>query len=62
MASFRKLCGPHDPDQARELKPSSLRAQFGIDKIRNGVHCTDLVEDGVLECEYFFCILQHSKS
>ena len=58
---FRKFCGPHDPDQARDLNPSSLRAKFGADRIKNGLHCTDLVEDGVLECEYFFSILQHAK-
>ncbi len=55
--TFRKFCGPHDPDQARALNPGSLRAQFGIDRVRNAIHCTDLVEDGVLECEYFFSIL-----
>ena len=54
---FRKFCGPHDPDQARDLYPQSLRAKFGIDRVKNAVHCTDLVEDGVLECEYFFSIL-----
>ena len=55
--TFRKLCGPHDPEMARETKPNTIRAKFGIDKVRNAVHCTDLVEDGVLECEYFFSIL-----
>ena len=59
---FRKFCGPHDPDQARELNSNSLRARFGLDRVRNAVHCTDLVEDGVLECEYFFSILQHIKN
>eukprot|EP00347_Sterkiella_histriomuscorum_P013690 403363739 len=58
---FRRFCGPHDPDQARDLNPKSLRAKHGLDKIRNGVHCTDLAEDGVLECEYFFSILQHAR-
>lgn len=24
--TFRKLCGPHDPEEARSVKPSSLRA------------------------------------
>ncbi|KAL6754221.1 hypothetical protein V8C86DRAFT_3101386 [Haematococcus lacustris] len=27
--------------------------------IRNGLHCTDLVEDGPLEVAYFFTILQN---
>lgn len=40
------------------LRPKTLRAQFGVDKVMNGVHCTDLPEDGLLETEYFFRILQ----
>lgn len=55
---LRKFCGPHDPMEARQYTPTSMRAQFGIDKIRNGFHCTDLPEDGLLECEYFFVLLQ----
>lgn len=51
---FRELCGPFDPDIARQLRPNSLRAKFGIDRIRNAVHCTDLPEDGPLEVQYFF--------
>jgi hypothetical protein len=35
-----------------------FRAKFGLDRVRNAVHCTDLPEDGTLECEYFFKILQ----
>lgn len=34
------------------------RAKFGLDRVRNAVHCTDLPEDGVVESEYFFNILQ----
>eukprot|EP01004_Peranema_trichophorum_P005670 NODE_4521_length_1155_cov_57.561047_g4003_i0.p1 GENE.NODE_4521_length_1155_cov_57.561047_g4003_i0~~NODE_4521_length_1155_cov_57.561047_g4003_i0.p1 ORF type:complete len:355 (-),score=42.92 NODE_4521_length_1155_cov_57.561047_g4003_i0:90-995(-) len=57
VQSFRQLCGPHDPEIARVLRPNSLRARFGIDKIRNAIHCTDLPEDGVLEVEFFFRIM-----
>ena len=56
-AAFRALTGPADPEIARHLRPQTLRAQFGVDKVRNGVHCTDLAEDGRLEVEYFFKIL-----
>ena len=56
--SFRELCGPMDPEIAKNLRPNSLRARFGIDRERNGFHCTDLAEDGVLESEYFFQIQQ----
>lgn len=56
---FREFVGPADPEMARHLRPRSLRAKFGIDKIKNAVHCTDLPEDGQLEVEYFFNILSH---
>lgn len=47
--SLRGLCGPHDPEIARTIRPNTLRAKFGIDRVKNAVHCTDLPEDGVLE-------------
>jgi hypothetical protein len=25
-----------------------------VDSVRNAVHCTDLEDDGELECRYFF--------
>jgi len=56
---FREAVGPTDPEIARHLRPRTLRALFGTDKIRNAVHCTDLPEDGILEVEYFFRILNH---
>lgn len=34
---------------ARYLRPGTLRAVFGRNKIQNAVHCTDLPEDGLLE-------------
>ena len=40
------------------LRPKTLRAQHGLDKVMNAVHCSDLAEDGQLEVEYFFRILQ----
>lgn len=56
---FRKLCGPSDPEIARVLAPDSLRAQYGgFSKEENAVHCSDLPEDGPMEVEYFFQILQ----
>lgn len=56
--AFRELAGPPDAAIAKALRPASLRATFGSDKIKNAVHCTDLEEDTTLECEYFFKILQ----
>lgn len=58
VKAFRDLCGPMDPEIAKNLRPNTLRARFGIDRIRNAVHCTDLPEDGVLESEYWFSIQQ----
>nr|KAG5687916.1 hypothetical protein BaRGS_014365 [Batillaria attramentaria] len=57
VTAFRELAGPADPEIARHLRPRTLRAIFGTDKIKNAVHCTDLAEDGQLEVEYFFRIL-----
>jgi nucleoside-diphosphate kinase len=54
VSAFRDLCGPHDVEIAKQLRPSTLRARFGVDNARNAVHCTDLPEDGELECRYIF--------
>mmetsp|Transcript_81671 Transcript_81671/g.219438 ORF Transcript_81671/g.219438 Transcript_81671/m.219438 type:complete len:284 (-) Transcript_81671:25-876(-) len=58
VPALRELAGPHDPELARLLRPKTIRAQFGVDKVMNAVHVTDLPEDGQLEAEYFFRILQ----
>ena len=55
---FRALCGPADPHIGRILRPKTLRALFGVDKLLNAVHCTDLREDTLLELEYFFKVLE----
>ncbi|XP_028301022.1 nucleoside diphosphate kinase homolog 7 isoform X1 [Gouania willdenowi] len=47
--TFREFCGPADPEVAQHLRPNTLRALYGKDKVKNAVHCTDLPEDGVLE-------------
>lgn len=54
---FRQLVGPSDPEIARHLRPRTMRAKFGQDKIKNALHCTDLPDDNILEVEYFFKIL-----
>lgn len=54
---FRKFVGPADPEIARHLRPNTLRALYGKNKLQNGVHCTDMPEDALLEVEYFFKIL-----
>merc|ERR1719183_1071388 len=56
--TFRKLVGPHDPEIARHLRPETLRGELGVDRVQNTIHCSDLPEDGLLEAEYFFKMLQ----
>ena len=34
---------------ARHLRPSTLRAKYGHNKLKNAVHCTDLADDGMQE-------------
>jgi nucleoside-diphosphate kinase len=58
VKTFRDMVGPSDPEIAKYLRPHTIRAKFGQDRVRNAVHCTDLPEDGTIECEYFFNILQ----
>ncbi|XP_056133469.1 nucleoside diphosphate kinase 7 isoform X2 [Lampris incognitus] len=55
--TFREFCGPADPEIAQYLRPTTLRALYGKSKVQNAVHCTDLPDDGVLEVQYFFKIL-----
>uniref|UniRef100_A0A8C1NSQ2 Nucleoside diphosphate kinase homolog 7 n=1 Tax=Cyprinus carpio TaxID=7962 RepID=A0A8C1NSQ2_CYPCA len=55
--TFREFCGPADPEIARHLRPTTLRALYGKNKVQNVIHCTDLPEDGILEVQYFFKIL-----
>jgi nucleoside-diphosphate kinase len=38
------------------VRQNSIRAKFGIDKIQNAVHCTDLPEDGILEVQQVISI------
>eukprot|EP00599_Poterioochromonas_sp_BG-1_P001072 CAMPEP_0173152900 /NCGR_PEP_ID=MMETSP1105-20130129/12528_1 /TAXON_ID=2985 /ORGANISM="Ochromonas sp., Strain BG-1" /LENGTH=265 /DNA_ID=CAMNT_0014068709 /DNA_START=253 /DNA_END=1050 /DNA_ORIENTATION=- len=54
VTSFREFCGPNHPELARILRPKSLRAIFGEGLLTNAVHCTDLPDDGEMECRYFF--------
>ncbi|KAK2573756.1 Nucleoside diphosphate kinase 7 [Acropora cervicornis] len=44
--AFRDFVGPPDPEIARHLRPGTLRAMFGNDKIKNSV-------------QYFFKVLDH---
>jgi len=54
VEDFREHAGPWDHSVACELHPQTIRARFGRNNVANAIHCTDLPEDGVIECEYFF--------
>ena len=51
---LRALAGPDDPDIAKALRPNTIRAKFGKNCVYNAIHCTDLEEDGIIECDYLF--------
>ncbi|XP_051708860.2 thioredoxin domain-containing protein 3 [Oryctolagus cuniculus] len=38
IGDWRRLMGPTDPEEATLLSPNSIRAQFGISKLKNAVH------------------------
>uniref|UniRef100_A0A2K6ARC1 Thioredoxin domain-containing protein 3 n=1 Tax=Macaca nemestrina TaxID=9545 RepID=A0A2K6ARC1_MACNE len=38
VAEWRRLMGPTDPEEAKVLSPDSIRARFGISKLKNVVH------------------------
>ena len=61
VETFRAHAGPWDVEVAKELYPNTIRAHFGKDRTRNAIHCTDLPNDGVMECEYFFKILTNLR-
>ncbi|GLG96427.1 Nucleoside diphosphate kinase 7 [Gryllus bimaculatus] len=44
-------------EMARHLRPGSLRARFGVDRVQMGLHCSDLPEDGPLES----CVIEYSS-
>eukprot|EP01032_Pedospumella_encystans_P024899 gene24899-28145_t len=57
VRTFRETAGPWDVEMARELRPDTIRGRFGVDRAKSAVHCTDLPQDGVLECEYVFKVM-----
>jgi nucleoside-diphosphate kinase len=57
VKTFRVTAGPWDVQMAKELRPGTLRATFGVDDVRSAVHCTDLAVDGATECEYCFKLM-----
>ena len=58
IQTIRSMCGPNDPQIAKAIRAESLRSRFGKNKVQNGIHCTDLEDDGILESEFFFSVMQ----
>lgn len=57
VETFRQSVGPWDVEMARELRPTTIRGKYGVDRVKNAVHCTDLPQDGQSECEYCFKLM-----
>mgnify|MGYP001451422081 CR=1 FL=1 len=57
MSELDTINREHRGDQDK-LDNENRKKLDGESKVKNAVHCTDLPEDGPLEVEYFFGILQ----
>jgi nucleoside-diphosphate kinase len=60
VARVREVVGPRDVELARKVRPHTIRAKYGFSSGSPAVHCTDLVEDGPLENEFMFSILEQA--
>lgn len=57
---LRAIVGPRDIDVAKRVRPHTLRARYGFSSASPAIHVTDLPEDGPLESEYLFLLLQQA--
>lgn len=57
VMEFRKFIGPWDIEMAQTLFPETLRAKFGVSRVDNALHCTDLYQHANFELRYFFELL-----
>ena len=54
---LREEAGPHDPEIGKHIRPNTLRAKYGHNRVENALHTTDLHEDGILEvCDIPFTV------
>lgn len=54
LQSWKSLIGPDNTAQAKSQAPSSIRAQFGTDNVRNAVHGPDSLQQKKAESDLFF--------
>jgi len=63
VQQFKQLCGAFDPTSGRgKGEANTLRTRYGNSRVQNAVHCTDLPDEGTLDCEFFFVILDAKKA
>jgi nucleoside-diphosphate kinase len=53
---LQKVCGPQNSLTAKNQAPSSIRAMFGKDSLRNAVHCSDSLQAYEHESRVFFSV------
>lgn len=54
IAEWRKLLGPTSSKRARQEDPESLRAKYGTDDTRNGLHGSDSQYSAEREIRFLF--------
>ncbi|CAC5426174.1 NME8 [Mytilus coruscus] len=54
IENFRDLIGPTDVEEAKTLKPDSLRAKYGHTSFRNAVHGSSSLETAKRDLQLFF--------
>lgn len=54
VSKFREFLGPRDPLVGEKVQPNCIRTKFGKDLTQNGIHSTDIEEDGLRDCTFLF--------
>lgn len=58
VETVRELVGPFDPVIAKHLRPKTIRGLYGVDRVKNAAHCSDLENDGACDTQFFFSTLK----
>jgi nucleoside-diphosphate kinase len=54
VEDFWELAGDYDPNSAHG---STIRGQLGSNQAQNAIYCSSAKSEGILECEFFFRLL-----